>query len=136
MTVLKNRPYCGDSSWDSHRGEVSHTYTLELSIARTPLVRCRISSRRSHRDLFEASSGSVTGTRAELRRAIAEVTQHMLTAQRREQEADGLVSCRVFAEVPPRRINQLAGIGTPSLNDSHSRTWNGFRSNLVRIQFP
>src|SRR5579863_9215592 len=38
----------------------------------------------------------------ELRKAIPGITQHMLTAQLRELEADGLVSCTVFAEVPPR----------------------------------
>ncbi|WP_419735676.1 winged helix-turn-helix transcriptional regulator [Pseudomonas sp. COR18] len=38
----------------------------------------------------------------ELRKAIPGITQHMLTAQLRELEADGLVSRTVFAQVPPR----------------------------------
>ncbi|BEP64847.1 hypothetical protein GmRootV213_54010 (plasmid) [Variovorax sp. V213] len=38
----------------------------------------------------------------ELRKAIPAITQHMLTAQLRELEKDGLVSRTVFAEVPPR----------------------------------
>ena len=38
----------------------------------------------------------------ELLRNIDGVTQHMLTRQLRELEADGLVSRTVFAEVPPR----------------------------------
>ncbi|AZD16398.1 MULTISPECIES: winged helix-turn-helix transcriptional regulator [Pseudomonas] len=38
----------------------------------------------------------------ELRKAISGITQHMLTAQLRELESDGLVSRTVFAEVPPR----------------------------------
>lgn len=38
----------------------------------------------------------------ELRKAIPGITQHMLSAQLRELEADGLVSRTVFAEVPLR----------------------------------
>src|SRR5438552_19040375 len=38
----------------------------------------------------------------ELRKAIPGITQHMLTAQLRELEADGLISRSVFAEVPLR----------------------------------
>src|SRR3984893_14777456 len=38
----------------------------------------------------------------ELKRATPGITQHMLTAQLRELEADGLVSRKIFAEVPPR----------------------------------
>lgn len=38
----------------------------------------------------------------ELRKGIPGITQHMLTAQLRELEADGLISRTVFAEVPLR----------------------------------
>jgi DNA-binding HxlR family transcriptional regulator len=38
----------------------------------------------------------------ELKRAIPGITQHMLTTQLRELEADDLVSRKIFAEIPPR----------------------------------
>jgi DNA-binding HxlR family transcriptional regulator len=38
----------------------------------------------------------------ELRQSIPGVTQHMLTTQLRDLEADGLVKRTVFPEVPPR----------------------------------
>ena len=38
----------------------------------------------------------------ELRQSIPGVTQHMLTTQLRDLEADGLAKCTVYPEVPPR----------------------------------
>jgi DNA-binding HxlR family transcriptional regulator len=38
----------------------------------------------------------------ELRRAMPGITQHMLTAQLRALEADGLVVRTAYAEIPPR----------------------------------
>lgn len=64
----------------------------------------------------------------ELRKAIPGVTQHMLTAQLRELESDGLVSRTVYAEVPPRveyEITQKArGLG-PTM-EALTAWWNEY----------
>lgn len=47
----------------------------------------------------------------EIRRAIGDVSQRMLTVTLRALEADGMVGCEVFAEVPPRVEYRLTGRG-------------------------
>lgn len=68
----------------------------------------------------------------ELRKAIPGITQHMLTTQLRELEADGLVSRTVFAEVPPRveyEITQKArGLG-PTM-EALTLWWNEYGRSL------
>mgnify|MGYP002678394313 CR=1 FL=1 len=47
----------------------------------------------------------------ELKKSIGHVTQKVLTAQLRDMEGKGLVSRRVYAEVPPRVEYSLTELG-------------------------
>lgn len=55
----------------------------------------------------------MSGTRrfGELQRLLPGITQQMLTAQLRELEADGIVSRKVYAQVPPKVEYSLTPLG-------------------------
>lgn len=70
----------------------------------------------------------------ELRRAIPSITQHMLTAQLRELEADGLVSRTVFAEVPPRVEYEITpkALGLGPAMEALTVWWQTYGSSLPK----
>ncbi|TCJ93493.1 winged helix-turn-helix transcriptional regulator [Nocardia alba] len=59
--------------------------------------------------IFQLSEG--TARFNEMRRAMAHVTQRMLTAQLRELERDGVLTRTVYPEVPPRVEYELTDFG-------------------------
>ena len=65
------------------------------------------------------------GTRrfGELKKSIGSVSQKVLTAQLRDMEANGLVSRKVYAEVPPRVEYTLTDLGY-SLKPILDAMWN------------
>ena len=69
------------------------------------------------RDLLE-------GTRrfGELRKSIGPVTQKVLTANLRSMEKDGLLTRKVYAEVPPRVEYTLTELGRTEPPERHGNT--------------
>ena len=65
----------------------------------------------------------------ELKKQMQGITQHSLTKQLRELEADGLISRKVYAEVPPRVEYSLTAKGESLREIIHlMRDWG--KSNL------
>lgn len=69
----------------------------------------------------------------ELKKSLGSVSQKVLTAQLRAMEEDGLVSRKVYAEVPPRVEYSLTDLGKslkPILDAM--RNWGeGYKSSLT-----
>lgn len=56
----------------------------------------------------------------ELRRLLPKITQRMLTNQLRELERDGLISRKIYAQIPPRveyRLTKLGKALAPALTE-------------------
>ena len=68
----------------------------------------------------------------ELKKSIGNVSQKVLTAQLRDMEESGLISRRVYAEVPPRVEYSLTALGKSlkPILDSMQNWGEGYRSSL------
>ncbi|MGN0627328.1 MAG: winged helix-turn-helix transcriptional regulator [Oscillospiraceae bacterium] len=68
----------------------------------------------------------------ELKKSIGSVSQKVLTAQLRDMEQNGLVSRKVFAEVPPRVEYSLTELGKSlkPILDAMSSWGNSYKDSL------
>lgn len=76
----------------------------------------------------------LTGTKrfGELKKSIGSVSQKVLTSQLRDMEKNGLVSRKVYAEVPPRVEYSLTELGQ-SLKPILDAMWNwgeGYKASM------
>ena len=69
----------------------------------------------------------------ELKKSIGHVSQKVLTAQLREMEESGLVSRKVYAEVPPRVEYTLTELGC-SLKPILDAMWNWGQAYKASVQ--
>ena len=88
----------------------------ELDTAKTPLPACPVETTLtliSDKWKVLILRDLMGGTKrfGELKKSIGHVTQKVLTAQLRQMEASGLLSRKVYAEVPPRVEYTLTDLG-------------------------
>jgi DNA-binding HxlR family transcriptional regulator len=82
-------------------------------------------------DALEEEGGEMRFTR--LRDRVGGVSQKMLTKTLRQLERDGLVTRRVYAEVPPRVEYRLTERGH-SLNEATCALWLWVEANTDQVQ--
>ena len=77
----------------------------------------------------------LTGTKrfGELKKSVTGITQKVLTTNLRQMEASGLISRKVYPEVPPRVEYSLSktGLSLKPILDSMVKWGNEYRDNLI-----